>query len=308
MKKAIRFSFVVCAVSWTAALIFHLCTGYNGHPSGDTSLDAKKRLGMMAFSTFYMFFPAICAIILQKINKDSIRQDFSKGLLRFKPQWSWLAGYLLVPVIVLLAILVNGLFAKVNFSAEGLAPEFLAALETQAKGMSYPVFLLIALFSSLVAGITINAIAAFGEEYGWRYYMVNALKGQSFWKSALLIGGVWGLWHFPVILMGHNYPDHRVAGVFMMCVMCILLGIIEMYFVLKARSVYPAAIIHGTFNALAGFAIILVNGGNDLLNGMPGLSGFIVMIFFIILLFLYDKYISRDHIFTNTLEQSIKRD
>ena len=162
-------------------------------------------------------------------------------------------------------------------------------------------------FSGLLAGITINALAAFGEEFGWRNYLVGALREVKFWKAALFIGVVWGIWHFPLILMGHNYPNEPQWGVLMMVGMCILLGIIELYFVLKAKSMVVAAVFHGTINALAGTVIYFTLGGNDFLNGLPGLSGFIAMALTIVCLWIYDKYISKESIFSNTLEASFPK-
>ncbi len=66
--------------------------------------------------------------------------------------------------------------------------------------------------NSLVAGATINAIAAFEEESGWRGFLLNKLKHQSFIKTSFTIGLIWGVWHAPIILAGHNYPDHPCHG------------------------------------------------------------------------------------------------
>ena len=116
----------------------------------------------------------------------------------------------------------------------------------------------------LVAGVSINAVAGFGEELGWRGFLQKELAFLGFWRSSLLIGVVWGLWHAPLILQGHNYPQHRIAGVFMMTILCVLLAPIFGYVRIKAHSVIAAAIIHGTFNATYGLAITLVRGGSDL--------------------------------------------
>ena len=70
--------------------------------------------------------------------------------------------------------------------------------------MPAAMMIVMVLFSGLIAGVTINAVAAFGEEYGWRNYLVGALRDVKFPKAALFIGVVWGIWHFPLILMGHN--------------------------------------------------------------------------------------------------------
>jgi membrane protease YdiL (CAAX protease family) len=133
------------------------------------------------------------------------------------------------------------------------------------------------------------------------------LREVKFWKAALFIGMVWGIWHFPLILMGHNYPNEPYWGVLLMVLMCILLGIIELYFVLKSKSMVVAAIMHGTINAVSGMTIYFVLGGNDFLNGMTGLAGFIVMAMTILCIWIYDKYISKDNLCAMTLDEALER-
>ena len=164
----------------------------------------------------------------------------------------------------------------------------------------------ITLISGLTMGVSVNAIAAFGEEYGWRNYLVGALREVKFWKAALFIGVVWGIWHFPLILMGHNYPNEPQWGVLLMVAMCILLGVIELYFVLKTKSMIVAAVIHGTFNALAGMTIYFTLGGDDFLNGMTGLAGFITMALAILGIWVYDKHIAKEGFFSQTLAASLE--
>ena len=130
----------------------------------------------------------------------------------------------------------------------------------------------------MVAGLTINAVFAFCEEVAWRGYLLDALKDMGFWKKALLIGFIWGLWHAPVILMGHNYPEHPVGGVFMMILFCMALAPVFQYFAEKGKSVVPVAIAHGTMNATAGLATVYLTANNDLLCGSCGLIGIIVLI------------------------------
>ena len=75
----------------------------------------------------------------------------------------------------------------------------------------------------------------------------------------------------------------------MMCVFCVLLGVIELWIVLKTGSVIPAAMMHGTVNAIAGTSMFLVNGGSDLTVGMQGLSGIIAMAITIAVIYFYDR-------------------
>lgn len=44
-----------------------------------------------------------------------------------------------------------------------------------------------------------------------------------------------------------------------------------------------------------------LEGGNDMLVGSTGLAGFIALTGFILLLFLYDRYVSKERIMGNTV-------
>lgn len=302
MKKAIRFSIAVCLFSWAMAAVAHWGFG----------MGADTPTGLMVFSTVYMFFPMITALVLQAIDKEKFNHT---GLVNFKIRGPWLVAWLLPVAMVFLCILVNGLMpgVELTYNAEQLInqyniPEDQRDLVREQMGR-LPAWLMAVsvVLSGLLMGITINAIAAFGEEYGWRNYLVGALREVKFWKAALFIGVVWGIWHFPLILMGHNYPNEPRWGVILMVVFCVLVGIIELYFVLKTKSMVVAAVLHGTVNAVYGMVIYFTLGGNDFINGMVGLSGFIVMAVTILCIWIYDKFISKEGLFSMILGESLER-
>ena len=114
--------------------------------------------------------------------------------------------------------------------------------------------------------------------------------------TALLTGTIWGLWHAPIILNGHNYPQHPVIGVLMMIVFCVLLTPMLMYFRQKSGSVIVPAIMHGTFNGVVGITLILVTPANDLLYGASGLAGFITLALIDAVIYFYDHFISKENI------------
>ena len=299
MKKAIIFSIAVCLFSWAMFAVAHWGFG----------MGADTPKGLMLFSTVYMFFPLITALVLQAIDQEKFNHT---GLVNFKVSWTWVVAWLLPVVMVALCIFINGMMpgVELQYNSEQLinqyhVPEDQQEMVREQMGQM-PVYLMIiiTLVSGLIAGITINAIAAFGEEYGWRNYLVGALREVKFWKAALFIGIVWGIWHFPLILMGHNYPNEPYWGVLLMVVFCIVMGVIELYFVLKTKSMMPAAIFHGTVNAVSGMVIYFILGGNDFLNGMVGLSGFIVMAVTILCIWIYDKFVSKDNICSMTLGEA----
>jgi len=247
----------------------------------------------------YMFIPMIVAIIVQKvIYKEPLIKPLG---ISFNLNWWWLLAWLLPPVLAFMTLGLSLLFPGIEYSAEmtgilerfkdSMTPEQLNQMQSQIANFPiHPIW--IALFQGLIAGITINAVAGFGEELGWRGFLYRELGSLGFWKSSALIGFIWGIWHAPLILQGHNYPEHPVAGVFMMIGWCLLLAPIFTFVRFKTKSVIAAAIIHGSLNASAGLAIMTVKGGNDLIVGLTGLAGFIVLAVINIGVFIYIKFIT----------------
>jgi uncharacterized protein len=245
----------------------------------------KEMPWSLMLGVVYMFFPATVAIVVQKL----IYHAPVKGPLRiyFRPSRWFLIAWLLPPVIALATLGISLLLPEVAFSPEMegmverfkglLTPDQVAEMQRQAKTLPIHPFWL-ALLQGLVAGATINAVAAFGEELGWRGFLQRELAGLGFWRASMVIGVIWGLWHTPLIVKGLNYPEHPWSGVLMMTGMTVLLSPLLGYLTLRANSVIAAAIFHGTLNATAGLAILVVKGGDDLILGITGLAGFVVLL------------------------------
>ena len=233
----------------------------------------------------YMFVPMLIAILVQKLVKH---EEVIKPLqVSFKLNRWFLVAWLLPPLLALGAMGVSLLFPGVQYSpdmagvfdifGQNLSPEQAAQMRAQLEALPISYFW-IALIQGLIAGISVNAVAAFGEELGWRGFLLREFRDLGFWKASLLIGLIWGIWHAPVILQGHNYPQHPLAGVGMMVIWCMLLTPIIAYVRVNARSVIAAAIMHGTLNGTAGLAILMIQGGNDLTVGLTGVAGFVVLL------------------------------
>jgi len=259
--------------------------------------------GALIVATAYMFIPMLVAIGVQKlIYKEPLREPLG---ISFKLNRWFLMAWLLPPVIAFVTLGVSLLFPGVEYSSEMagmferfesvLTPEQLEQMKTQADAFPvHPIW--IGLLQGLIAGVTINAIAGFGEELGWRGLLQREFGYMGFWKSSAIIGIIWGVWHAPIILQGHNYPQHPLAGVLMMTIFTLLVSPIFSYVRLKAKSVIAAAIIHGSLNATAGLSIMVVRGGSDLAVGVTGLAGFIVLALANIGLFVYDRVLAKEPI------------
>lgn len=269
-------------LSWSVALIFWLGTD-----------DIRTTTpGFQGMALIFMFMPMVAALLVQKVI---YKQPVVKPLgVSFRlNRWWWIA-WLLPPLLSLAALGVSLLFPGVHYTpdmsglmdlySDMLSPEQLAEME----GAELPANpLLIGFFSALMAGATINAVAGFGEELGWRGLLYDTLKSLTFWRASLVTGVIWGVWHTPVILMGHNYPGYPVIGLLMMIAWCILLSPLFTLIRLKSRSVIAAAILHGTLNGSYGLSILLISGSSVLLTGMTGLAGFIVLVLVNLLIYIF---------------------
>ena len=286
--------FILCAFLPMVAIgvIMHLLGGSPAGLSADvmTENPTKAIVGII-LSAGAMLLPMIAVIITQLLSKEPVL----KGLdISFKINRWWFIGWLLMPVIAVMVLGVTLLMPGAVWSPDNDTIQ--TALESLPAGIGVWGMLAITLFSGLYAGITINGIFAFGEEIAWRGYLLKLFKGKNFMTTALLTGTIWGLWHAPIILNGHNYPQHPVIGVLMMVVFCVLLTPMLMYFRQKSGSVIVPAIMHGTFNGVVGITLILVTPANDLLYGASGLAGFITLALIDAVIYIYDRFISKENI------------
>ncbi len=288
-KKAALFVGLTFVLSWLLAGIFYALGGELNSTAG------------LVMALAFMFVPMTGTIVVQKlVYRGQLREPMA---ISFRLNRWFLVAWLL-PLVVAGAVLGVGLlFPGVEYSPEMrgmfdrfahlLTPEKLAEMERSIDTLPLHPFWLVML-QGLVAGATINAVAGFGEELGWRGFLQKELGPLGFWRSSLLIGFIWGVWHAPIILQGHNYPEHPVAGVFMMTAFCMLWAPILSYVTIRAKSVIAAAVMHGSLNGTAGLAILVLNGGSDQTIGVTGLAGFIVLVLANLALFVFDRYVAKE--------------
>ena len=134
----------------------------------------------------------------------------------------------------------------------------------------------ILVLNTVVIGPFLGLIISFGEEYGWRGYLQTELIRLGRVRGIFLLGVIWGIWHWPIIWMGYNYPGQPVIGSLAMTAVCILLAYFLGYAVLKSKGVWTAAYLHALSNqSLSFFMLFLYKPTNILLSfgiGIPGLA------------------------------------
>ena len=296
-KKLIVFLLWAFVPMVIVGLVMHFSgTSTTGLPKEPSAIDPLAAVKSLLFSAGAMLIPLLAVIFTQLMFKDPVL----KGLgISFKINRWWWIGWLLMPIIAFAVLGITLLMPGARWTPDSEMMQ--SAMKSMPEGIGIWGVIVITIISGLLNGITINAVFAFGEEIAWRGFLMKEFKGKKFLMAALWIGIIWGLWHAPIILNGHNYPQHPVMGVFMMVLFCLLLTPMLMYFRQKSGSVIVPAIMHGTFNAVVGLSAVVVTPANDLLYGGAGLAGFIVLLIIDACLYLYDRCFSKEKVFTTLL-------
>ena len=223
-----------------------------------------------------MWVPAISTVIVVLfVTKEGFRiTNLRRGSLR-----PYVASALVIPAgfAVVYALTWCAGLATPDWQLRGLR-SIMAARGVDTTSLPDSRILLPAIFlSSLVLGPAINGLFGFGEEFGWRGYLLPKLMPLGKWKAYILVGVIWGFWHAPLILVGFNYPGYPVLGVVAMMGMCTTLGFYINEMTLRYRSSILAGWIHGAFNGqFYGIWRILFPGVHPLLGGATGLIGMMV--------------------------------
>jgi len=132
-------------------------------------------------------------------------------------------------------------------------------------GQQHVAYFLLNYFLTALVFSAVNGLAALGEEIGWRGYLQKILVSKyGVWKGVLIVGLVWGFWHFPIIVSGYNYPRTPVLGAFLFFPLTAIFGSFFLgWLTINARSVWPAVIAHGSVNTFFGYIVSGMDFGTE---------------------------------------------
>lgn len=211
--------------------------------------------GEEAGGLLFIISPLVMVLIVRFLLRDGWK-DAGLGS-NIKKSWGWYVFALLLYLITFsLAILINTLlgFTTLTMTISEFLPLLMAGFAVQ-------------LVPRMLFSLT--------EEWGWRGYLEPRLAslGMPDVQRHLVVGILWGIWHFPLILSTDytSVPLPIFLPLFMIGI--ILLAFIFGQMRKSSGSVWPAVVLHGMGNTL-GFAILegnLIAYNNELLgNIVPG--------------------------------------
>lgn len=278
LKGIILYTLITFGLTWFYCLlvVYPLAKGetLNGIPAIATQL-------LVAAA---MFFPAIGVFVTRLVTREGFKNVWLKPNLKKNLRYymlAWFGPGLLTFVGAGLYFLIF----KGSFDPDfGYMRMTMAAAGTPAEALPTPLSLimLIQCIQAFLLAPVLNFVTCFGEEWGWRGYLLPKMKNLLPTVPTLLITGIiWGLWHAPLTIIGHNYgvgyPGFPFSGIAMMCLFCIVMGVFLSYVTLQTNSCIPAILGHGAINGIGAIGMYFTaDGGNPFIGPAP--TGFIGII------------------------------
>ncbi|WP_025134480.1 CPBP family intramembrane glutamic endopeptidase [Leucobacter sp. PH1c] len=273
------FVVLACGLAWLVALPLWL--------RGTESPEFVTLLGLIAPAMMFTPAVAVLAVVFLCRVPAGERLRFL-GMWPLRPAkrvvWFTVAAMFAPTLLVAASIGVAALLGWTELDLVGFSG-FAAAIEaTLPADLDVPLppvqLLVVAQLLALPLGVLINSVSAFGEEIGWRGWLLPALRPLGTWPALLASGVIWGLWHSPLILLGYNFGLTDWRGVALMVVGCVAWGVLLGWSRLRSGSVWPAVIGHASLNASAGLLGLVIAAGVDVDPALVlplGASGWIVI-------------------------------
>jgi membrane protease YdiL (CAAX protease family) len=242
--------FIFGAMAYGISIALGLVIFFGGGLFGDDTSGLNPRQSATILLMVLMFAPTVANIGTRLIT----REGWSNTLLRPNLRRGW-PIYLAAVFLPILATIVGGAIYYLLFPSR-FDPSMTYArdqLPTPIAGFTDPWTDIItqAAYTLLIVPSSLHLM--FGEEFGWRAYLLPKLMPLGPRKAVVLVGVIWGVWHWPAILMGFNYGlgywGAPVVGPLLFVLLLIFESAFYAWVTLRSGSVWPAAVLHRASNA-----------------------------------------------------------
>ncbi|WP_373898677.1 CPBP family intramembrane glutamic endopeptidase [Haloimpatiens sp. FM7315] len=235
-----------------------------------------------------MLIPAAVAfgmrIVFAAFNKGLYKNPKAKGLVQFLKAIAFAIVY---PILIVAACAIIGAFAY----SQNIDSMFIKKL------LGYKEIL----YFIVMAAVSPNVLFAFGEEYGWRGYLLPKLcEVNSKVKASTIVGVVWALYHIPVMILLNVSKFGIIKAIGLALIQggaAFVFSYAFSYSYFISERVYPLVIMHGFWNSYNPFVLgsiyegfvgkvlkkgpIFITNGEGVLGILLGSIGVVVFIYMI---------------------------
>ncbi len=256
-RRIVIFLVLAFGIAWLTGLVIYV----NGGLVNSRKVGPGLPLAFILLAFPYMWAPAIAHILTRLLTREGWKDV---GLrLHFRQGWPyWLMGWVVPGLLTIIGGVVYYLLFPRFFdpTLEGVRQALSRA--TVLGRLSPWTFVAAQAIGAIIISPIANAIGTFGEEFGWRAYLLPKLMALGWKRAVLLLGVIWGVWHWPVIFMGYEYgfkyPGYPWAGPLLFIWIVFCFGTFLAWITLRGGSVWPAVIGHAAINGIAALALLMV--------------------------------------------------
>lgn len=130
----------------------------------------------------------------------------------------------------------------------------------------------------LFVACLVQSLYYWGEEFGWRGYLQDRVAPGKPLQAALLTGLIWGIWHYPFVILGVSLSGNPEAFL-IYPIESALISIFYGWLRKKSNSVWPVSLAHAVGNTIiTGVVGMLLPTASQLLTwGVFSLVGYGVL-------------------------------
>lgn len=272
-RRILIFLVFAFGLAWIFGLIVYVTGGLVNSPI--LIPGTVISLATVLLASGYMMAPGLAHVLTRLVTREGWQSLCLRPKL--KQGWPyWIAAWFLPVVLTILGgVIFFAIFPQYFDPSLGMLTRLLAQYApNQALPFDPWVLVVIQTIQAILFAPVINSFFTFGEEFGWRAYLLPKLRPLGGRTAVVVSGIIWGVWHWPVIAMGHNYgldyPGAPWTGMLAMVWFTLLVGTFLSWVTLRGGSVWPAVIGHAALNGIAGLGALFVMGEpNPLLGPLP---------------------------------------
>lgn len=273
-RRIAIFMAIAFGISWATALGIFLTGGLPDANNVQASDHSRFITVLLLTAGVYMMAPALAHVLTRLLTREGFRDvPFRPRLKQSWPYWliAWVGPALLtIAGVVIYYLIFPGQFdphmSAINIAGPSGAPS------------TPPLLSFMLVLQAIMISPAANGLFTFGEEFGWRGYLLHKLMPLGGRRAVLVLGIIWGVWHWPMIAMGHNYGLAYAGapwlGLLAMTWFTMVTGIFLSWITLRSGSFWPAVIGHAAINGIAGLGAMYLKGTSNLVLG-PTVAGVI---------------------------------
>ncbi|MBO5144060.1 MAG: CPBP family intramembrane metalloprotease [Lachnospiraceae bacterium] len=270
-KRILMFIVLCFGVAWFME-IFGVTPMYQ---SGDVDM-VKEAADMISQ---LMLTPALAVLVVRIATREGlVKSGFQFNFLEHR--FLFLFGWFGTTALTFLGAVIYFLVFRNNFDPNMTSfvssyseKAAFAGAQTNAVDIvaAYKTDLLVKVFTAAVLDI----INSFGEEWGFRAYLLPKLFRKVGTIPAMLLSGLAsGLWYAPLVAIGYYYGSGNagfpIVNIIAMCIFGMVTGVIYSFLCLRTGSIFPSVFAHSAVNVMMSQAALFTfDGGNFFVGPAP---------------------------------------